>query len=336
MSQQIINVGSAPNDGTGDLLRNSQIKANANFTELYNGAGIDSVEREEFVWTTGAQTFTLAELPTNIVFVSVNGQVLDASQYTQVLSVITITETLDVDDNIIIVYSFKTAVMLDLINRTGWASYVSKTHSVGTPLVITAATDTVLPIEAVTVIDGQKPDDIKTFYFAKQLNLIAPAVGFIEGENILGGTSGATGKIAEVTGSIIRITHLVGTFVAETITGVTSGASGVISTVSDGKITGREGDNIDFMIFFKAVSTNNDQWLDVWINIGGSIGELYRQTYTFPKGIGFERGILYSIPSGYTLDTWENNGATIYVRSSHTMNIVTPISINLDRSHRAI
>jgi hypothetical protein len=36
MSQQIINVGSAPNDGTGDVLRVSQQKANANFTELYN------------------------------------------------------------------------------------------------------------------------------------------------------------------------------------------------------------------------------------------------------------------------------------------------------------
>lgn len=36
MSQQIINVGSAPNDGTGDLLRVSQQKANANFTDLYN------------------------------------------------------------------------------------------------------------------------------------------------------------------------------------------------------------------------------------------------------------------------------------------------------------
>lgn len=35
MAQQIINVGSAPNDGTGDVLRNSQIKSNANFTELY-------------------------------------------------------------------------------------------------------------------------------------------------------------------------------------------------------------------------------------------------------------------------------------------------------------
>lgn len=36
MAQQIINVGSAPNDGTGDLLRVSQQKANANFTDLYN------------------------------------------------------------------------------------------------------------------------------------------------------------------------------------------------------------------------------------------------------------------------------------------------------------
>lgn len=36
MAQQIINVGSTPNDGTGDLLRNSQVKANANFTELYS------------------------------------------------------------------------------------------------------------------------------------------------------------------------------------------------------------------------------------------------------------------------------------------------------------
>ena len=40
MAQQIINVGSAPNDGTGDTLRNSQIKANANFTELYNAVDL--------------------------------------------------------------------------------------------------------------------------------------------------------------------------------------------------------------------------------------------------------------------------------------------------------
>lgn len=35
MAQQNINVGTSANDGTGDTLRDSQIKANSNFTELY-------------------------------------------------------------------------------------------------------------------------------------------------------------------------------------------------------------------------------------------------------------------------------------------------------------
>jgi hypothetical protein len=42
MSQQIVNVGAAANDGTGDTLRASQQKANANFTELY-GSKLESV-----------------------------------------------------------------------------------------------------------------------------------------------------------------------------------------------------------------------------------------------------------------------------------------------------
>ena len=36
MAKQIINVGTSANDGTGDTLRASQVKANANFTELYD------------------------------------------------------------------------------------------------------------------------------------------------------------------------------------------------------------------------------------------------------------------------------------------------------------
>lgn len=39
MSQQIINVGTSANDGTGDTLRLSQQKANDNFTELFAGLG---------------------------------------------------------------------------------------------------------------------------------------------------------------------------------------------------------------------------------------------------------------------------------------------------------
>jgi hypothetical protein len=36
MAKQVINVGASSNDGTGDTLRVSQQKANANFTELYD------------------------------------------------------------------------------------------------------------------------------------------------------------------------------------------------------------------------------------------------------------------------------------------------------------
>lgn len=37
MAQEIINIGSSENDGTGDALRNAFIKSNNNFTELYSG-----------------------------------------------------------------------------------------------------------------------------------------------------------------------------------------------------------------------------------------------------------------------------------------------------------
>lgn len=44
MSQQIINVGSAPNDGTGDSARSALDKANDNFTELYARGLIDLLD----------------------------------------------------------------------------------------------------------------------------------------------------------------------------------------------------------------------------------------------------------------------------------------------------
>jgi hypothetical protein len=36
MSQQIVNVGAVPNDGSGDTLRDAMIKINSNFSELYS------------------------------------------------------------------------------------------------------------------------------------------------------------------------------------------------------------------------------------------------------------------------------------------------------------
>ena len=45
MAQQIINVGSVPNDGTGDSNRDAFIKSNENFSELYaKGAAGSSID----------------------------------------------------------------------------------------------------------------------------------------------------------------------------------------------------------------------------------------------------------------------------------------------------
>jgi hypothetical protein len=53
MSQQIINVGTVPDDGKGDKLRPAFVKCNANFTELYAGtAGSSGARRQRLVVVT--------------------------------------------------------------------------------------------------------------------------------------------------------------------------------------------------------------------------------------------------------------------------------------------
>jgi hypothetical protein len=44
MSQQTINVGATPNDGSGDTLRAAMQKANANFGELYSGQSSEAIQ----------------------------------------------------------------------------------------------------------------------------------------------------------------------------------------------------------------------------------------------------------------------------------------------------
>ena len=114
-----------------------------------------------------------------------------------------------------------------------------------------------------------------------------------------------------------------------------------VTTFYDGTvITGRNGDNLDVQIYFYAVPTSVSQWIDIWIDITGGTGlpanlsNLYRQTFTFPKSTGVERGILYALPSAYTLDTWQANGGVVKVRSNAALDIYG-INYNLDRSHKA-
>ena len=103
------------------------------------------------------------------------------------------------------------------------------------------------------------------------------------------------------------------------------GVTGIFTTV----VKGSDNMGIDLMRYFKAVPSVANQWIDIWVDIEGVVGELYRQTFSFPKGSTVERGILYALPSAYTRGTWQANDGKIYVRSNAALNIYK-INLNID------
>lgn len=162
----------------------------------------------------------------------------------------------------------------EVINRlnqiqSGWATYIDTQYpDLANAFSVPANTDTLLPNNAGSVIDFQKPDYIPAYY------------------------DGST-------------------------------------------IAGRNGDGLDIMLYFTAVPSINNQDMDIWIDIGGTVGELYRQSFRFPRGAGIARGILYALPSAYTLNTWQANGGTVYISSPNPLQIYG-INYNFDTSHKAI
>lgn len=109
-----------------------------------------------------------------------------------------------------------------------------------------------------------------------------------------------------------------------------------IATFYDGtKITGRNGDGILMTIEFSITPTGGGAatLIECWIDIGGSVGELYRRPFTFPKGAGIERTVTFTT-AGYTLDTWAANGGAVYIRANGTANVYD-IRYLLTRTHKA-
>lgn len=110
--------------------------------------------------------------------------------------------------------------------------------------------------------------------------------------------------------------------------------SDVTSFYSGGVITGRDGDGITITVDLKALPTNvNTTYLEFWFDIGGSVGELYRRIITFPKGNGVIRPVNFTV-TGYTLDTWESNGATVKCRANGTVDLYD-IRYVITRTHKA-
>lgn len=129
---------------------------------------------------------------------------------------------------------------------------------------------------------------------------------------------------------------------ADTDTALPNNKGGVIETYKpadvttfyDGSaITGKAGDAYQITIDLAALPTSAATTLiEVWFDIGGSVGELYRRLITFPKGNGVVRPINFTV-GVYTLDTWEANGASVFCRANGTVDLYD-IRYVITRSHR--
>lgn len=153
------------------------------------------------------------------------------------------------------------------VTDSGWGDYVDTIYTEGSPFLVLADIDTVLPNNKGITIESQKPTDVLTFY------------------------NGST-------------------------------------------ITGRNGDGVLMTIDCKLIPTGaGTSTVEIWFDIGGTIGELYRRITTFPKGVGVVRPLNFTV-SGYTLGTWEANGATVYIRANGAMSVYD-IRYLITRTHKA-
>lgn len=85
------------------------------------------------------------------------------------------------------------------------------------------------------------------------------------------------------------------------------------------KILGNENHGRIVSIDMKVVPTNPaTSTIDVWFDLNGL--QLYRQTFSFPKGQGVVRSLVLPIPV-YMLANWETFGAQVKVNSDNTCNI---------------
>ena len=107
-----------------------------------------------------------------------------------------------------------------------------------------------------------------------------------------------------------------------------------VTTFYDGSvITGRTGDSMTITIDMSALPTSaTTTLLEVWFDIGGSFGELYRRLISFPKGNGIVRPINFTV-GVYSLDTWAANGASVFCRANGPVDL-SNIRYVITRTHR--
>lgn len=133
MAQLLINVGAAPNDGTGDRPYTAGVKINSNFTELYAWARERvTANRTYYVATTGNDSHT--------------GLSIGVALLTIQKAIEIIVNTLSIDEGVVITiavsngtYTISTAVLLDPYVGPGTVQIVGNTGTPGSAIITSSA-----------------------------------------------------------------------------------------------------------------------------------------------------------------------------------------------------
>ncbi len=150
MAREIINVGNAPNDGTGDLLRDAFIKVNNNFGELYSfhsGSTIANLYLSK-VSLSSAQVSTLGV--SKILISGVPGNIIHINSMYVKLNVIT---PLNVNNQDLIISNGATPVVL-ILDTTRLQTTFTSMWSLTQPVFINSIQQNIIGNQPVSVSLG--------------------------------------------------------------------------------------------------------------------------------------------------------------------------------------
>jgi hypothetical protein len=145
-------------------------------TEVFKSWGGNTdltIVRDKFTFSV-SQSFTLTNLPTKILFVTVNGQILDETQYNLASDEITILDTLDSGDVVLVVYDLSSHVYVEdnvALIKDNFV-FVDKSEDLANPI------STVYNLE-----------DNTAYYFTKSVDLLGGRLVCGQNTVILGSSS---------------------------------------------------------------------------------------------------------------------------------------------------
>jgi len=93
------------------------------------------------------------------------------------------------------------------------------------------------------------------------------------------------------------------------------------------------GDYYGINIRFKAKNTNVNGVFDIGLDIGGSLGVIFKETFLFAKGAGVEQDFNILI-SGYSLTTFVANGGIPKITSIVGDTSIYTITYQISRTHK--